>query len=224
MSFLRIMVVGGGRQAYFLARSFIDKGHQVTIVNDDADESRRLARRLNALVIHGDGSSPRVLGEAGAENADVVLAITPRDEDNLVICQAAERLFGVRRTLASVSDPALEPVFRALGVNGAFSLSQVLTGLIERRVESSTILNLLPLGQGEATLTEVVLDQGAPAAGRTLGELDLPGDSLVVCIFRDGRPIIPRGGTRLEPGDRAVVMATGENYAAVLRALAGKEA
>ena len=219
---LRVLMAGGGRLAYFLARDLLAKGNRVTVVNRNPAESRWLARRLNATVVEGDASSPRILGEAGAESMDVVLAVTPHDEDNLVICQASEKLFGVRRTLALVNDPELETVFKALGVQGAFSLSQVLAGLLERRVESATVLNLVPLGEGEVTLTEVVLDAGTPAVGKTLGQLALPTDSLVACLFRNGQAMVPRGWTRLQPGDRLVLMASAESYAAALRLLTGE--
>jgi trk system potassium uptake protein TrkA len=222
MAGLKIMLAGQGSQLYFLARAFQAKGHLVTIVCKDAGECAWLSRRLKALVVCGDASLPRLLGEAGAAEMDVVLAATPRDADNLLICQSAAHQFGVKRTLALVNDPELEPVMRELGVDGGFSMTQVLSGLIERRVESAAVLNLIPLGQGEVNLTEVQLDTASPAVGRTLVELGLPEDSLIACVFRNGRPLVPRGGTELLAGDKLVVMTLPGNYARVLRLLTGE--
>ncbi|MGE4554122.1 MAG: TrkA family potassium uptake protein, partial [Desulfovibrionaceae bacterium] len=201
--------------------SLLALGHHVTLVNADAAESAWLARHIQATVVHADGSVPAELGEAGATEADVLLAASRRDEDNLVICQAASVLFGVRRVLALVRDPEMEPVFRALGVEAAFSLNRVLTELLERRVVDRNVRDLIPLGEGQASLTEIELGPKAPAAGRTLAQLALPADSLVACVFRDATVLIPRGDTELRAGDRLVVLAMPGNHAAVLRRLAG---
>lgn len=216
------MIAGGGRSAYFLARSFLSKRHQVTLLNRDEAECRWLARRLKALVVHTDASAPGNLKEAGVESTDAVLAITPEDEVNLCICQSSRHLFGVEKTLALVNDPELVDVFHELGVSNAFSLTHVLTSTIERRVEADNILNLLPLGNGEVTLTEIVLDENSPVVGLSLAEIELPEASLIACIFRNEKPLIPRGGTRVEMGDRLVVLTLAETYAEVLRKLTGE--
>jgi len=223
MSVRSIMIVGSGRQLYFLAKNMAAKGHRVVIVVDDHAEAQWLSRRLKALVVTGDGASPRVLSEAGAETMDVVLAATPRDASNLAICLSATHLFGVRRTLSLVHDPELVEVFHRLGVTGAFSVTQVLTGLMERRVDSEDVINLLPLGGGEVNLTELILTADSPVVGHSLMEIELPEESLVACIFRDGKTIVPRGQTRLLHGDRLVVMTLPANHGPVLRALTGKE-
>ncbi|WP_027367866.1 potassium channel family protein [Desulfocurvibacter africanus] len=223
MASLRIMLVGGGKPVYFLARSFISKGHGVTIVNSDQEECAWLARKLKALVVHGDATQPRLLADAGVQDVDVILAATLRDEDNLAICQSAAKQFGVRRTLALVNDPELEAVFHDLGVTDAFSMTQVLTGLIERRVETEGVLNLLPLGGGKVNLTEIVLDEDAPVVGKTLMDVRMPEDSLVACIFREGNPLVPRGSTMLLARDRLVILSLPENYGQILRMLTGEK-
>jgi trk system potassium uptake protein TrkA len=219
---MRIMLVGSGRTLYFLTRSLLSKGHHVTVVNADAQECSWLARRLKAVVVHADGSLPVELGEAGASEADVLLAATRRDEDNLVICQAASVLFGVRRVLALVNDPEMEEVFRSLGIEGAFSINAVLTGMLEQRVVDQDIRNLLPLGQGQANLTEIELGEKAPVLGKSLAQVALPSDSLISCIFRGEEVLIPRGDTVLSGGDRLVVLSLPENHGTVLRTLTGE--
>ena len=97
---MRCILVGGGKTAYFLARDFISKGYHVTLVVRNGGEATSLSRRVRATVLHGDGSDPELLEEAGARRADVLLALTPHDEDNLVACQLAQRMFGVPRTIS----------------------------------------------------------------------------------------------------------------------------
>lgn len=218
---MNILIVGGGKPVYFLTRDFSSKGHRVTIVNHDREECRRLTRKLPATVVHGEGSDPGVLKEAGASAADVVLAVTPHDETNLVICQLAELSYKVPRTLALVNDPEHETVFQKLGVTTAFSITQILVAMIEQRVSYREIVSMLPVGEGKVNLTEVVLDSGAPAAGKTLMEIGLPEDCLVAVILRDDRPLIPRGATMLKQQDRLVLMTLPENHREAIRLLTG---
>ena len=175
---MKIVVVGGGRIVYFLSRSFLSKGHTVSIVNHDAEECRWLARQLNATVIHGDGSFPRILDDAGIDDADAVLAITPRDEDNLIICQIAEKRFGVPRTVAVVSDPDNEEVFPQLGVKNVVSITRILSTLIEEQTGVEEITSLLALGEGRVNITELEITGELPRARPTAGGDSSPGKRL----------------------------------------------
>ncbi|HKJ02697.1 MAG TPA: NAD-binding protein, partial [Longimicrobiales bacterium] len=103
---MHILLVGSGRQAYFLARRFLDLGHRVTLVAEEADDAHRLVRALEGVtVVAGDGARPDVLDDAGALHADAVVAATSEDHRNLVACQMARRVFFVGRTIAVVKDP-----------------------------------------------------------------------------------------------------------------------
>jgi trk system potassium uptake protein TrkA len=219
---MKILIVGGGRLVYFLSRTFLERGYKVTIINRDHDECSRLARLLSkAVVVHGDGSDPQILEEAGAETTDVVLAVTPKDQDNLVICQLAELRFHVPRNLALVNDPDNETVFRQLGITGAFSVTQLFLSMIEQRVALAQVANLIPLFGGKINITEVLLTEGSPVVGKALRDIALPEDSLVASILRGDQPIVPRGTTVLQENDRLVVMTMAENHGQVLSALTG---
>lgn len=218
---MRVLIVGGGKLVYFLSRAFIAKGYRVTIVNRNPTECERLARRLRATVVQGDGTDPHILEEAGIDAADTVVAVTNKDEDNLAIAQAAEYGFRVRRTLALVSDPENEQVFRQLGVKGTISLTQIISYLIERRIDTADIINILPIFEGKINLTELVLSQDCPAVGKNLQELEMPEGSLVSCILRGDQALIPRGSTVLHEGDRLVVMTVPENHGQTLAVLMG---
>jgi trk system potassium uptake protein TrkA len=210
-----IVLIGGGKLVYFLTRMFISKGYAVTIINNDREESTLLARRVRATVVFGDGSDPRVLGDAGALSADILLAVTPYDHTNLVICQIASLRFQVPHVLALVSDPNNEELFGHLGVT-AFSPTKIIASLIEQRAEFEEITNLIPVGESKITVTEILLAETAKACGKPLRDLSLPESSLVGYILRDGRPLVPRGDTVLMPGDRLILIALPENYGRVL--------
>ncbi len=224
---MRVMLIGGGETIetiYFLARLFAHRGYQVTIVNPYPAETLLLSRRVKATVILGDGSDPTVLEEAGARRADVVLSLTPYDPDNLVACQLAQKLYGVPRTLALVNDPDNEEVFRRLGITEVFSATRVIGSLIEGRTVFDEITHLFPADEGRLHVTEVVLGEGAPAAEKTLQELELPPESLVACIIRGGQAIVPGGEDCLQVADRLILLSLPEHQETILRALVGEGA
>ena len=202
---MRVLVVGGGKLLYFLSRSLMNSGHQITIINRNREECVRLSRKLSAVVVCGEGSTPAVLEEAGAYEADAVLAVTPNDEDNLVICQVASVQFDVPRTLALINDPDHEETFSGLGVT-AISPTQMLVRLLEQHMAFDDIEQLVPMVEGNITVTELSLDTNSPVAGMALKDIPLPEGSLIAAILRRGRPIIPGGMTVLRERDRIVVV------------------
>jgi trk system potassium uptake protein TrkA len=224
---MRVILIGGGETietVYFLAKLFTHRGHTVTVVNPYRDEAQMLAQRVEATILLGDGSDPDVLEEAGARRSDVVLSLTPYDPDNLVACQIAQQLFGVPRTMALVNDPDNEEIFQQLGIPLVFSATRIIGSLIEGQTVFDEITHLFPADEGRLHVTEVVLDQDAPALDRTLPELDLPADSLVACIIRDGQTFVPRADSRLQGADRLILIALPEHQETLLRTLAGKGA
>ncbi len=217
---MRVLVVGGDRLVYFVSRSLTNRGYAVTIINRDREECTRLARTLDATVVYGDGSMPHVLEEAGAWDADVVLAITPNDEDNLVICQVASVHFEVPRALALVNDPDHEETFRGLGVM-AVSPTQILTRLLEQRMTFEDIEQFIPIAEGNINVTEIALDEDSPAVGMNLQDIPLPEGALIAAILRRGRPIIPGGATVMRDRDRLIVITLPDNHEEALKVLVG---
>ncbi|HMR67010.1 MAG TPA: TrkA family potassium uptake protein [Anaerolineae bacterium] len=151
---MNVILIGGGKTAYFLARQFLGKGFRVTIITRDPVEAQWLSERIRALVILGEGSDPSLLEEAGARRAEVVVALTPYDQDNLVACQLARQMYGVPRTVAMVNDPENEPIFLRLGVSVAFSASHIMANLIEQKMGFEEITNLIPVAEGRVNLTK----------------------------------------------------------------------
>jgi trk system potassium uptake protein TrkA len=218
---MKVLIVGAGNTLYFLCRNFTAKGYEVVIINKDREECVHVAQQLSATVVCGDGSDPQILKEAGAMGADALLAITPKDQDNLVICQLASLLYGVPRTLALANDPDNAEIFKKLGVQ-AFSTTYIIGSLIEQRASLEQIINLLPVGEGRVNVTEIVLDSASPVLGKHLKDIELPGNALVAVVIREGKPIIPRGATQLRQDDRVVLITLPENHGTVLKALTGE--
>lgn len=217
---MNILIAGGGKTVYFLCRTFISKGHKVTVINRNYDESVWLARQLKVVSINGDWSDPLVLEEAGANFMNAVLAVTPNDHDNLAICQIASLHFEVPQTLALVNDPNNEEVFQQLGVP-AVSTAHILSDLMERRVDLGEIVNLITAADGKLNITEIELAETSPVAYKQIRDIAFPKDSLLAYILHNDQPTVPNGDTFLYPGDRIFVITLPDNYASTIRMLTG---
>lgn len=215
------LIIGGGKIVYFLAKAFFSKGYSVTIINRKKEECTRLARQLKATVVLGNATDPQILEEAKVRTMDAVLAVTPNDEDNLIMCQLAKLNFGVQRTLALVNDPDNEQIFQQLGVTTAFSTTKMISKLIEQRTGLEDIVGIFSVAEDKVNVTEVVLTKISPVVGKTLMETNLPDNSLIACILRNNEPVIPRGSTSLCTGDRLVLITVPENHGPVLKLLTG---
>lgn len=207
---MRVILIGGGKLVYFLAKQFISKGYHLTIINADQQEAISFSRNLQATVINGEGSNPQILFQAGAYQADIALSLTSHDEDNLIACQIAQKEYGVPRTLALINDPENRPIFEELGVSVAFSATEIIANLIEQRTSSDEIKNLLPIAEGKINVTEIALSNSAAAVGKTIQELQLSRGTLIASILRQGKVFVPRGDTMLTDGDRLILISQPE--------------
>lgn len=219
---MKIIIIGSGKTLFFLCRNFTSAGHNVVIINKDLEECRSLAKDLKAMVVHGDGSDLKVLMEAGAMGANVVLAITPHDQDNLIICQLAALQFSVPRTVALANDPDNVEIFEQLGV-GAFSTSQIISNLIQQRASLEQIINILPIGGGRVNVTEILLDEESPVTGKHLKNIKLPENVLIAVLIRNGQPLIPGGSAQLSAGDRIILITLPANHGLALKTITGKK-
>lgn len=219
---MKVFIIGGGRSVYFLTKAFFSKGHTVTLVNKNHAECVDLARRLKATVVHGDGTDPGVLDEAGVRSADALIALTPFDHDNLVACQVAQLEFGVPRVLALIGDPNNRELFAALDVK-VFSATPMVVSMIEQNTALDEITSLMSLGEGEVNVTQIQITSNAPAAGVMVRDLNLPHDALIVAILREQQPpLVPHGATEIQAEDQVIVVTTPDNYARVVRMLTGE--
>jgi trk system potassium uptake protein TrkA len=221
-----VAINGGGEVVSFLARTLLGKGHSVSVIDKRSEVMRKLAEEVptSILLIEGDGCDVRALEDAGVDRADVFASVTPHDEDNLVSCQLARLHFGVRRVVARVSSPRNEGAFHALGID-AISSTTVISQLIEEQLTVGDIIRLYTLQKGQLGIVEVEVQEGAAAAdGRTVAELGLPEDIVLVSLMRGDRLLIPRGRTSLRPGDRVMAVTLAGREAELARLLHGNGA
>ncbi len=219
---MRLILIGDGKLAYFLGKKFVEEKHRVTIIDAYRNEAEEFSHQIKATVIVGDGTHPTILREAETEKADILLALTAHDEDNLVACQIAKQHYSVPRTVALVNDPAHQQFFEQMGITVAFSAIQILANLIEKRADFADIANFFAVDEGQIGITEIILDEDSPAVGETLQNLALPKGALIGCIIRQDKAVVPRGWSNLEVGDRLILISQPEHYEQFIKALTAK--
>lgn len=218
-----VIVVGGGKVGYHLTKTLVQEGHEVLLIEKDRKSWDYLKDQLGDLVMLGDGCEVRTMSEAGMARANVVVAVTGDDEDNLVICQMAKRKFGVPRTLARVNDPRNEALFQELGIDQTVSSTRVIFNLLEQQIESGQVIPLAALKKGEIEVVEIDITTDSAVAGQKIGQLDLPPNTLIISVIRDGNATIPHADTKLRDGDSVIAMIKAERERE-LRAVFGGEA
>jgi trk system potassium uptake protein TrkA len=222
---MRVVIAGGGNVGTFIASELVAAGHEVTVVEVDADRVANMkARREPAGVtwLAGDACEVTEFARAEPDKAEVVAAVTGDDEDNLVVSLLAKQEFAVPRVLARVNNPKNEWMFNDMwGVDVSVSTPHLLTALVEEAVSVGTFIRLLSFEGGKARLVEVTLAEQSPVVGREIMDLGFPRDSTVVAIIRQRRVIVPRGDTELDAGDEVLVLVTEDSEDAVRQLLIG---
>jgi trk system potassium uptake protein len=228
-----VVVAGGGRIGFHLARSLVAAGHEVALIERDAQVAAELSARMDLPIIVGDGSMSPVLEEAGAGRCRVFAAVTGRDEDNLVACQTVKMLWPGKegpngwikgpKTIARVSDPHNEDLYRALGVDATVSATSIIQSVIERELPTLKIKTLLSLQDGGVSILELTLSDTSPVVGKPLREVIVPKDCNVVAILRGQVAVVPRGDTVFQPGDVVLTLVGKGSEKALNEVLLGEE-
>src|SRR3954447_17800461 len=200
------IVVGAGKVGWNLARELIDKGNELTLIESDPHRYAVVEEELEHAVQQGDGSELWVLERAGIERADLVIAVTGDDEDNILICQMAREKYGVDRVVARCNNPRNLQHFDLLGVKPAVSATDLILRLIEHEVPKYGLVHLLDLPQERLEIIELEVSDGSPAASSTVKDLGLPDGSLVISILRDGAGFVPGGDSVVQAGDEVLLV------------------
>lgn len=204
-----IVLVGGGKVGYHMTKELLDIGHEVVLMEKDSVHARTLKAELGSLVIGHDGCEGRWLLEAGVKRADLVLAVTGEDEDNLIICQLASALSkGKARTIARVNNPKNASVFRRLGVDETVSATDLILSMIEQDVEETgAVVHLMKLEESNLELVEFRLGKESRAVSSRLGELELAKRGCNICLLIRGREtLFPERDLELQSGDMIVAL------------------
>jgi trk system potassium uptake protein TrkA len=207
---MKVVISGAGAVGRYLASDLVARGHEVTVIEQDTatiEQAKDWAPEVEFLL--GDACEPWVLEKADLKTADVVVAATGDDEDNLVTSLLAKQEYAVPRVLARVNHPRNEWMFsEQWGVDVGVSVPHLLTALVEEAVTVGDLVRLLRLEGGRVGLVELTVPDSSPNAGRPIYELRLPTDSAIVAILREGHVMIPQPETVITPGDEVLALSS----------------
>ncbi len=217
-----IIVIGGSRVGYYLTKALLDEGHEVLIIEKSAAFCNTIKEEMGSVCIRGDGCEAATLEEVGTGRADMLVAVTGDDEDNLVACQVAKHKFNVPRTIARIRNPQNEALFKKLGIDVTVSTTDIILEYIEKEVPTHPLTHLLTLSEQDLEIVEVRIPPAATTVNKSVRELPLPkGSKLALVISRDRKPRIPTPNTVLREGDQIVALTSLEAEKELRAALTG---
>jgi trk system potassium uptake protein TrkA len=217
-----IIIVGGGRSGYNLLKALLNEGHEVLVLEKDSRICKTITDELGSVCFRGDGCEAATLAEVGTGRADMVVAVTGDDEDNLVACQVAKHKHNVPRTIARIRNPQNAALFKKLGVDVTVNSTDLILEAIEREVPTHPVTQLLTIDEKGLVIVDVKITPGSSTVGKTVKELSLPKESkLALIIPGHGNAHVPTASTVLLAGDQIIAVTTPESKEALRAALLG---
>lgn len=201
-----IIIIGGGRIGYYLSKALLDEGHEILVIEKDALTVEHIEEELGSICMQGDGCEAATLDEAGTERANLFIAVTDQDEDNLVACQVAKYKFNVPRIIARISNPKNEVLFKRLGIDVTVSTTNLILEHIELELPFHPLTHLLELKSGELEIVEMKISPTSTVIGKQIRELSLPPESILSLIVKEERVQVPTQDTILEAEDRVIAV------------------
>jgi trk system potassium uptake protein TrkA len=201
-----IIIVGAGKVGWNLARELIEKGSEVTLIESNRERYLTVEQELEHNIQYGDASELWVLERAGISRADMVIAVTGDDEDNMLICQVAKEKYLVDRIIARVNNPRNRDHFELLGIKPLVSATDLILRLIEHEVPEYGLVHLLDLPEQRLEIIEMELPENSKAAGKRVGDLSMPEGSLLISVLREDSGFVPNSETVLQEGDEILAV------------------
>lgn len=205
---MKVIIIGGGQVGAYLASLLLERGHEIKIIDVRETRIPVLKRDLpEECVVYGNGAQPRILEAAGIKEADVVAAVTGSDETNLVVATLSRLEYGVRRVVGRVNNPKNAWLFHGtMGVDAALNQADLMARLVAEEMTMGDMMTLLKLHGGQYSLVERIVDPSSPAAGKTVKDINLPLECVLVAILRGEQLLLPRGDTLVLAGDKVVAI------------------
>ncbi len=207
-----IIVVGGGKVGYHLSKALLAEGHEILVIERDRAKCSIITEELGSVVMHGDGCEVATLAEVGTGRADMVIAVTGDDEDNMVVCQVAKAQFHAPRTIARINNPKNEQIFKRLGIDETVSSTQVIMERIQSEMPTHPMLHLLNMRTQGLEIVELKVPPGSQAVGKRLKDITLPAHSVIPLIISQTRgAVVPTSETVVEADDEVMAVTQAES-------------
>ncbi|MFZ0041142.1 MAG: TrkA family potassium uptake protein [Solirubrobacteraceae bacterium] len=200
------IIVGAGKVGRSLARELIDKGHEVTVIESSRPCYLAIEEEFEHAAQYGDATELWVLERSGIQRADLVVAVTGDDEDNMLVCQVAKEKYLCDRIIARVNNPRNHDHFRLLGIQPAVSATDLILRLIEHEVPRYGLVHLLALEEERLEIIELEVSEDAPTVGERVADIALPEGSLIISVLRGGTGFVPKPDTTIEAGDEVLLV------------------
>ena len=211
-----IIIVGGGKIGYYLSKALLEEGHEILILEKNPAREEFICNELGSVCVRGDGCEAATLEAAGTARADMFIAVTRDDEDNLVACQVAKHKFNVPRTIARINNPKNEAIFKKLGIDVTVSSTNVILESIEEEVPTHPLTHLLSIRDRGLEIVEVKIPPEAATVGKAVRELSLPPESILSLIISKGRkPQVPTADTVIQAEDQIIAGTSPESEEAL---------
>lgn len=208
---MKVIVIGGGKVGFYLAKNLVNRKHDVTLIEKDKSLCSKISNKINTDIIHGDGTDLDVLKDAEIDIADVVVAATGKDEENLVICEVAKENFNIKQTISRINNPKNQEVFKMLSVDKTVCSTEVISNLIDWEFENEQIRILQIFERGNMVLVEIYIDKNISWCNKLIKNIVMPLDFVIVYIYRDSKVIYPKGDLLLKEDDKVVIVTDSEN-------------
>jgi trk system potassium uptake protein TrkA len=208
---MNIVIIGGGKVGYYLAKTLLSFHHKISVIEMDRNLCQKLADELNIPVYHGDATKIDVLKNAETTKADILIAVTGQDEENLIACQLAKNNFRVEKTIARVNNPKNTNVFLKLGVDIPVSSTTIITELIEQEVDYAGMKTLTSVKNNKVVVSEIEIKKDSPVFNKKVRDIDMPKDCQLVSVIKNQEVLRPGEHLLLLEGDSVIVVSDSEN-------------
>ncbi len=215
-----MIVIGGGKIGFHLGKALLSEGHEILIIEKDRNRIEFITNELGSICMNGDGCEVSTLGEAGAARADMLIAVTGDDEDNLTSCQVAKLVYKVPRTIARINNPLHEKLFKMLGVDITVSSTNIIMESIQQEVPTHILTHLMTLQDQGLTVVEIRIPANAKCIGKKIKNLSLPTGSMLILVLRRGEePQMTTPDTVIQIGDQIIALTPTVNEEDLKKAL-----
>ena len=200
------VIIGCSEIGYHLAKSLVATGHEVVVVEKDRERCQLLIDEVGSISLQGDGTDETILNQAGLARADVMIAVSGRDDTNLVICQMSKHIFSVPRTMAVIRDPKNEALFHVLGVDVVVNSIHLVLASLEEGIPGRPLVHLSSLRSPGTELISVSIPSDAGVVGMRLDDVELPPHSFISLVIKNSGATLPTDGLVLEAEDELVAV------------------
>ncbi len=205
----KVLILGGGKLGYHLAKTLLESDHDIMMIENSRRRCEFISDSLNIPVICGDGTRPEVLAKAKAGAFDVFVALTGKDEDNLIGCELAKKQFGIKRTVSRSNDPKNVAVMKALGIDITLNSTKIIADMIDHEIDSAPVQMMASIANSNAIISEYDIPDDWSGSGKKIMELEIPENCVLVYIMRKEELLIPRGNSVVEAGDSILALTIG---------------